>query len=51
MEYSQDAIELAKMIYPILQKAFAYEGDVFGILHNDAVDLDCKLESILKVGA
>ena len=48
MKYSKEVVELAKKMYPILQKAFDHEGDVFGMLHNDAVDLDCELENILK---
>ncbi len=32
----------------IINKAFDYDGDVFGILHNTAVDVIMALEQALK---
>ncbi len=33
-----DLLEALKDLLPILDKAWDYDGDVFGRLHNDAVD-------------
>jgi hypothetical protein len=33
-----DLLEALKDLMPILDKAWDYDGDVFGRLHNDAVD-------------
>lgn len=32
---------------PIIDKAFDYDGDVFGMLHNDAVDVDTTIEKLI----
>jgi len=44
MDISKD---LAQSIVDLLNKAFNYEGDVFGILHNTATDVLGELETLI----
>ncbi len=37
---SHEMLAALKAVLPILDRAFQYDGDVFGIKHNDAVDAD-----------
>lgn len=40
----RELLAFLKEVREVLDKAFAYDdGDVFGMLHNQAVDLDCKI--------
>lgn len=39
----RELLSFLKDVREVLGKAFDYDGDVFGILHNQAVDLDCKI--------
>lgn len=39
---------LAKDIVAVLNKAFEFEGDVFGVLHNTAVDVLIAIEDAMK---
>jgi hypothetical protein len=34
-------------LLPILDKAWAFDGDVFGCLHNDAVDADMNARAVI----
>lgn len=37
---AHEMLSALKAVLPILDRAFEYDGDVFGIKHNDAVDTD-----------
>jgi hypothetical protein len=43
----KELLSLLKSIKPIIDKAFDYDGDVFGMLHNDAVDVDTTIEKLI----
>jgi hypothetical protein len=43
-----ELLALLKSIAILMNKAFNYDGDVFGKLHNDAVDTACQIESLIK---
>lgn len=40
--------EMFKEALRLLNIVFEYDGDVFGMEHNSAVDLLCKIENFLK---
>lgn len=40
-------IETLKLIHTLLDAAMDYEGDVFGCLHNEAVDVMYEIEQLL----
>lgn len=42
-----EMLSALKAALPILDRAFEYNGDVFGIKHNDAVDLDDLIREII----
>lgn len=43
-----EILSLLKSILPIINKAFDYDGDVFGMLHNDATDVLIDVENAIK---
>jgi len=42
-----ELLEALENVLPALDRAFAYDGDVFGILHNDAVDAYSKARATI----
>ena len=44
----KEMLSLLKSIAPILDKAFDYDGNVFGMLHNDAVDVSIAIEKAIE---
>jgi hypothetical protein len=42
-----ELLEALKALLPILDKAWAFEGDVFGRLHNDAMDADTNARAAI----
>lgn len=43
----KEAIRLLKEAQTFIDKAWQYEGDVFGILHNDVVDWESDVKNLL----
>lgn len=43
-----EMLSLLKSIAPILDKAFEYDGNVFGMLHNEAVDVSIAIEKAIE---
>ena len=43
-----EMLSLLKSIAPILDKAFDYDGDVFGMLNNYAVDVSIAIEKAIE---
>lgn len=41
-------LEALKALLPVLDKAWDFDGDVFGRLHNDAVDADARARAAIK---
>ena len=41
-------LEACKALLPILDKAWDFDGDVFGRLHNDAVDAELTARAAIK---
>lgn len=49
VEAQRDALlEACKALLPVLDKAWDFDGDVFGRLHNDAVDADARARAVIK---
>ena len=46
-----ELLEALKALLPILDKAWDFDGDVFGRLHNDAVDADMNARAAIVRGA
>lgn len=44
---NQELLTALKDLLPILDKAWAFDGDVFGYLHNDAVDADMNARAVI----
>ena len=44
----KEMLSLLKSITPILNKAFEHDCDVFGMIHNDAVDVSIAIENAIK---
>ena len=42
-----ELLEALKDLLPILDKAWEFDGDVFGFLHNDAVDADMNARAAI----
>ena len=42
-----EMLSALKAVLPILDRAFEYDGDVFGIKHNDAVDVDQLIRDLI----
>jgi hypothetical protein len=44
---NQELLTALTDLLPILDKAWAFDGDVFGCLHNDAVDADMNARAVI----
>ena len=44
----KEMLSILKSIVPILNKAFEYDGNVFGMLHNEAVDVSIAIEKAIE---
>ena len=49
LEMQQKYIKLMERASKVIDKAFGYDGDVFGILHNYATDVLSELEQTCKL--
>ena len=47
LEQHDELLAALQVVQPILDKAFEYDGDVFGMLHNDAVDADILIREVI----
>jgi hypothetical protein len=46
-EVNQELLAALTALLPVLDKAWNFEGDVFGRLHNDAVDADVNARAAI----
>jgi hypothetical protein len=42
-------VRALEALRPVLDKVWEHDGDVFGILHNDATDADSMLDAALAL--
>ena len=46
-QINAELLNALQAIIPILDRAFEYDGDVFGIMHNDAVDAEIQARAAI----